>query len=78
MTTTLLIVPAWSDQAGQCRIVARHGTPFKALQDYRENPDPWLEVGLMDSKGYVRCIVPGFASIKDDEPLVAGTSYYFD
>jgi hypothetical protein len=48
---TYLIVPAWSDQAGQCRIVVRNGLPADALADYRATPDYWIDVGLMNSRG---------------------------
>lgn len=76
MVTTLYIVPAWSDQAGQCRIVAREGQ-WAARDSYLVNASKWLEVGLMDSRGKVRCIEPEFASLREDEPLMAGTQYRF-
>lgn len=75
--TTLRILPAWSDQAGQCRIIARHGHVPSARDDYRENPGLWREVGLMASDGHVRCIEPQFRSICEDQPLAAGVQYHF-
>lgn len=76
MTTTLYVVPAFSDQAGQCRIVARDGD-HGARDSYRANPNNWREVGLMDSRGNIRCIEPEFAALRDDVPLMAGTVYRF-
>lgn len=78
MTTTLLIVPAFSDQAGQCRIVARDGRTADCLKSYRSAPDEWREVGLMDSRGNVRCIEAEFSALRDDAPLMAGNSYVFN
>ena len=48
---TAYIVPALTNQAGQCRIVARAGVPASAREDYRAHPDTWQEVGLMNSPG---------------------------
>jgi hypothetical protein len=55
MKHTALIVPAFSDMASQCRIVARDGEIADALRDYRANPRAWREVGLMDSRGTLVC-----------------------
>lgn len=83
MKTTYLIVPAMTDQAGQCRIVAREDwdTRQSALADYRANPDKWAEVGLMSSRGFLVCISapPSVAeAITDSQPLAAGTTFTFD
>jgi len=83
MKTQYLIVPAFSDQAGQCRIVARtheHVHP-QALQHYRNHADQWKEVGIMNSWGKLVCleapqlVIQGF---KDCEPLGAGMTMAFD
>ena len=72
---TALIVPALTDMAGQCRIVARPGPVKAALADYRANPDAWKEVGLMNSRGKLVCCEPlgNLAEeLKDCEPLAGG------
>jgi hypothetical protein len=55
MQTSYLIVPALTDQAGQCRIVSRsHEAPVKdALAHYRWMPDEWREAGIMNSQGTI-------------------------
>ncbi|MEX3935061.1 hypothetical protein AB4Y32_25265 [Paraburkholderia phymatum] len=78
---TLLIVPAFSDQAGQCRIVATYGfTGRSELKDYRENPENWAEVGLMTSRGKLVCY-DGTPEenlfLKACEPLAAGMTFNF-
>jgi hypothetical protein len=75
------IVPAWSDQAGQCRIVSRE-TDFSidVYKSYNESPQIWKEAGLMNSQGKLVCIdaTPEQAEdIKSCEPLMAGTSYSY-
>jgi hypothetical protein len=83
---TYVIVPAWSDQAGQCRIVSMHHSLGDAavrpgLSDYRAQPHLWREAGLMASDGHVRCLdaVPEhYRVIKDAEPLMAGTAFHFE
>lgn len=81
MLGTLLIVPALTDQAGQCRIVGYPGTDFpgrNALLSYRERPDLWKGVGLMNSRGELVCLEPeygacgGWDELKACEPLIAG------
>jgi hypothetical protein len=74
---TYLIVPAWSDQSGQCRIVAidRDIGRENALHAYRGRPDAWHEVGLMNSSGKLVCLTAPDAvtqEFKDCEPLMAG------
>lgn len=77
--TTYYIVPAWSDQAGQCRIVARRGRHENARQDYRAHPECWKEVGLMNSLGKLVSLDAPAATVqefRDCEPLMAGTMIY--
>jgi hypothetical protein len=80
MTTTYLIVPALTDQAGQCRIV-RTTTQLgrcRPLDHYRRWPDDWSEVGLMSSRGYLVCLdAPAglAADMREDQPLMAGLVY---
>lgn len=72
---TYLIVPAWSDQAGQCRIAKRLGDIGDALKDYRAEPDAWEDVGIMNSRGSLVCLdAPGhiYQEFKSMEPLMAG------
>jgi len=74
-THTALIVPAMSDMAGRCRIVARRGDIHDALWDYRDNPRRWKDVGLTDSRGELVCCEPYgdlVAELKACEPLRAG------
>lgn len=88
MATTFVIVPAWSDQAGQCRIVSvehhdtySDGRPMHlGLQDYRRNPDRWREAGLMDSRGKLVCLDASAeiqADIRSHEPLMAGLAFTY-
>jgi hypothetical protein len=70
---------AWTDQAGQCRIVAAQGPG--TLADYRRQPDRWSEVGLMNSAGKLVCLdAPRqvWDDMKADEPLAAGVTYRYD
>lgn len=71
---TALIVPAFSDQAGQCRIVARPGKWPDALASYRENDKLWKDVGLMNSRGAL--VYANDKNLRDElrdcEPLMAG------
>lgn len=53
---TYLLVPPWSDQAGQFRIVAREGDWPDALSNYRSSPEPWREVGKVSSRGSIVCL----------------------
>jgi hypothetical protein len=76
MTTTVYIVPAMTDQAGQCRIVSREGTVASARDDYLQAPDNWKEIGLMNSRGQLVCIEADNLDVVDElkacEPLMAG------
>jgi hypothetical protein len=83
---TYVVVPAWSDQAGQCRIVARVHDQGEAavrpgLQDYRRNPNKWWDVGLMGSDGTIRCLQARpneRAIINEAVPIMAGTAFHFE
>ena len=77
-TKTLFIVPAFSEFGGQCRIVAATGDYASPIDNYRANPQLWHEVGIMDSKGSIRCIESEFSDIKNDEPLMAGMVFKFN
>lgn len=84
MKGTLFIVPAVTDQAGQCRIVGFPGKDYpgkNAIHSYRENPNLWKEVGLMNSRGELVCLEPeygacgGWDELKACEPLMAGMEF---
>lgn len=79
-TKTYLIVPAFSDMAGKCRIVSRDGKHPDALRSYREDPSRWLDAGLMNSRGELVCLdSPALAAeMRADEPLAAGVIYYHE
>ena len=74
---TVYIVPAWSDQTGQCRVVACEGAVANARDDYAAHPERWAEVGIMNSQGKLVCIESAFSAMKQDEPLSAGIQYQF-
>lgn len=72
---TALIVPALSEQAGQCRIVAANGEFPSPLAAYRRDPRPWEEVGTMDSRGKIVALDPCphlRRALADAEPCMAG------
>lgn len=78
---TVYIVPAWSKQAGQCRIVAREGTIERPNLDYKENPRLWSEVGFMNSRGELVCLSANhetYAEVKSCEPLMAGIVFQLE
>ncbi len=76
---TYYIVPAWSDQAGQCRIVSREGLIPDAHKSYQAAPGLWKEAGLMNSLGRLVCLSAG-PEVQEEfracEPLMAGTVIY--
>ncbi|WOB06496.1 hypothetical protein [Piscinibacter gummiphilus] len=83
MKTTYLIVPALTDQAGQCRIV-RTFTQLGAcdpLTHYRRWPEDWGEVGLMNSSGKLICF-DGPQSVCEEiescQPLMAGLVFTYE
>lgn len=82
MYRTLYIVPAFSDVAGQCRIVARdNDRKVKSASDnYRNDPDAWREVGLMNSRGNLVCFdgpEQMRKELEDCVPLMAGLVFEF-
>ncbi len=75
MKTTYYIVPAWSDQAGYCRIVSRVGAISNAPDNYRQHPEQWMEAGRMNSEGrlvYLNGSKHALQEFRDCEPLMAG------
>lgn len=81
MKGTFYIVPALTEQAGQCRVVHRDGHWAGARESYRENPDNWREAGLMSSRGVLVCFDgPRYVwdQLKADEPLMAGLIITYD
>lgn len=80
-THTALIVPALTDQAGQCRIVARAGKVDRALAAYRAEPRAWAEVGIMNSSGKLVCCEPLGdlpQQLQESQPLMAGSVFEFN
>lgn len=80
MTTTLYIVPAWSDQGGQCRIVARPGR-WAARYSYVFAPDEWKEVGIMNSRGelvWLEAPKAVYDHLVADSPLSAGLEITYE
>lgn len=80
-TKSLYIVPALTDQAGQCRIVSCDGKVSNARDSYRNHPQLWEEVGLMNSRGKLVCLdAPKHVwdEIKDCEPLAAGNQFVIE
>lgn len=81
MTTTIYIHPAYTDQAGQCRIYATNELgDLSAADDYRARPNRWREVGLMNSRGELVCFdgpSEWRQTIVDSQPLMAGTTFTF-
>lgn len=76
-----LIVPAWSDQAGYCRIVYISITEkLDLLKLYRTEPERFLEAGKMNSQGrlvYLNCTNEQREDIKACEPLMAGEQFFY-
>ena len=65
--TTYLVVPAWSDQAGQLRIVSRRAGCTLTLTDYRRDSTGWAEAGLVAAQsGRLVCL---------DAPLSVQTEF---
>lgn len=81
MKVTYLIVPAWSDQASQCRIVKREDDIDDALADYRKDDSKWKEVGIMNSLGNLVCFTgpkEHRQEFVDSIPLSAGLQFRLD
>jgi len=74
------IVPALTDQAGQCRIVTRRvDNKIDAADSYRASPELWAEAGLMSSSGKLVCLndAHAFTAMAESEPLSAGVQFNF-
>lgn len=77
---TILVVPAITNQAGQCRVVAREGNfASNALDNYRTSTgNAWREVGLMNSLGCLAYFA-GPREVREDiedcQPLCGGWVY---
>lgn len=88
MKVTFYIVPALTDIAGQCRIVACNASlkeiagEARSVRDhYSKYPQQWKEAGLMNSRGQVVALdAPPhvWAEFRADEPLMAGITYEMD
>lgn len=87
-TTTFVIVPALTEQAGQCGIVCREHDETHSdgrrmtlgLADYRRKPELWKLAGVMNSSGRLVCLesTPAqWADIKSCEPLMAGSVFTY-
>ena len=79
--TTIFIAPAFSEQAGQCRVYST-GSTFsgEARDHYAKHPELWLECGLMNSQGRLVCFEGAEAQrqeLVDCQPLMAGTAFTF-
>ena len=75
---TVYIVPALTDMASQCKIVARHGKWSDAAVSYKSNPDRWKEIGLMDAQGKLVCAdLPKsqYNELAECQPLMAGETF---
>jgi hypothetical protein len=75
------IVPAWSDQAGQCRISTLSAQSLRDVKrDYEHNPDKWRECGVMNSQGKL-VAYDGTQAERQEivacEPLMAGLVFEF-
>lgn len=69
------IAPSFFLDARQARIVFKPGFSGSARQDYRDHPEDWTEVGLMDNLGQLRCLEAPQAIVQefmDCQPLMAG------
>lgn len=69
------IAPSFFADARQARIVFKPGFAGNVREDYRTNPQDWLEVGLMDSHGALRCLEAPEHIIQEFQacaPLAAG------
>ncbi|RQR65425.1 hypothetical protein DIE18_02950 [Burkholderia sp. Bp9125] len=88
MKVTFYIVPALTDIAGQCRIVACNASlkeiagEARSVRDhYSKYPQQWKEAGVMNSHGQVVALdAPPhvWAELRADEPLMAGVTYEVD
>lgn len=81
------IAPTVTDHGSQCRIYMADAdmVPRSIRDHYRNMPQAWKEVGLMDHKGSIRCFEQGttalrliHADLQNQVPLMAGTSFTYD
>lgn len=84
-TIVIYIAPALTDQAGQCRIYrARFDGSVNAdgiKTHYRNHPDRYTEVGLMNSRGGLVCFEgteEQFADLLNSQPLAAGLVFRYE
>jgi len=80
--TVIYIAPAFSDQAGQCRIYRSEfcGRPGSVARDYDNNPGHWREAGLMNSSGKLVCFdgtKEQHQDLQDSQPLMAGLYFTY-
>lgn len=78
---TVYIVPAMTNQAGQCRIVAAEGYFESPRDSYKAHPELWKDGGIMNSAGQIVCLQAGpqtTAELKACEPLMAGAFFRFE
>ena len=78
---TVYIVPAWTKQASQCHIVAREGVIENPGRSYKESPDLWAEIGIMNSRGELVCLSATsetYSEVKSCETLMAGTAFLLE
>lgn len=80
--TTIYIAPAFSDQAGQCRIYATDQTIKNSVRNhYLDYPGQWREVGVMNSRGKLVCFDGTDEQRQEliaDQPLMAGIHYTYE
>ena len=77
---TVYIVPAMTDQEGQCHIVATEGWHGAPRDSYEKHPTRWKEIGIMNVDGKIVCLEAGpqaTKEMKDCEPLMAGAFFKF-
>lgn len=77
---TLFVVPSDFDVGPNCRIVQCKGEILNAQEHYDMYPLDWAEIGLINGEGDVAHIeVLEFQkTLKQMEPISAGTSLYFN
>jgi hypothetical protein len=79
--TTYYIVPAMTEIAGQCRIVAFPDAVDNARDAYRRNPDVWKDAGVMNSRGSLVALdAPTHVihEFRSCEPLAAGLTFVLE
>lgn len=77
---TALVVPAFSDQAAQLKIVCKEGDGF-GLSEYRRDPSQWFEIGKCTAgPGRIVCLdAPEalYLDMLDCEPLRPPLTFTF-